>query len=115
MSLKNLAMLVLSTSLVIGAMLTGGCVGEEIEAPVQEAPGQIIEDITPQEAFTLIQNNQDNPDFVILDVRTPKEFAEEYIEDATNMNFYSETFRDELNQLDKNKTYLVYCRSGGRS
>ncbi len=74
-----------------------------------------IEDITPQEAFTLIQNNQSNPDFVIIDVRTVGEFAEEHIENATNINFYSETFRDMLNILDKNKTYLIYCRVGGRS
>lgn len=104
MSLKNLILLVLSVSLVIGVVLTGGCVQE-----------QIIEDITPQEAFTLIQDNQNNPDFVIIDVRTPEEFAEEYIENAINMDYYSKTFRDELNNLDKNKTYLVYCRSGKRS
>jgi len=104
MSLKNLMMLVLSVSLVTAVALTGGCVQV-----------QIIEDITPQEAFTLIQNNQNNPDFVIIDVRTPQEFAEEHIENALNIDYYSETFRDELNKLDKNKTYLVYCRSGGRS
>jgi len=96
MSLKNLMMLVLSVSLVTAVALTGGCVQV-----------QIIEDITPQEAFTLIQNNQNNPDFVIIDVRTPQEFAEEHIENALNIDYYSETFRDELNKLDKNKTYLV--------
>jgi rhodanese-related sulfurtransferase len=48
-------------------------------------------------------------------VRTPDEFAEEHIENATNIDFYSETFRDMLNTLDKNKTYLIYCRSGARS
>ena len=100
-------MLALSVLLVTGVVLTGGC--------AEEAPTQIIEDITPQEAFTLIQNNQNNPDFVIIDVRTPQEFAEGHIEDAINIDFYSETFADELNKLDKNKTYLVYCRSGGRS
>ena len=104
MSLKNLMMWLLSVSLIIGVALAGGCV-----------QAQIIEDITPQEAFTLIQNNQNNPDFVIIDVRTPQEFAEEHIENAINMDYYSETFRDELNNLDKNKTYLVYCRSGKRS
>jgi len=115
MSLKNFMAFLLSISLVTGVMLTGACAGEEIETPVQEAPAQIIKDITPQEASTLIKNNQDNPDFVILDVRTPEEFTEEHIAEAVNLNFYSETFRDELNQLDKNKTYLVYCRIGGRS
>ncbi len=115
MSLKNLMMLVLSVSLVIGVVLTGGCVGNEIEAPTQEAPAQIIENITPPEAFTLIRNNQNNPDFVIIDVRTPEEFADGHIEKAINIDFYAETFRDELDNLDKNQTYLIYCRSGNRS
>ncbi len=106
MSLKNFMVLVLSVSLVIGVVLTGGCVRDETAT---------IEDITPQEAFTLIQDNQNNPDFVIIDVRTQEEFAGEHIENATNIDFYSETFRDMLNTLDKNKTYLIYCRSGGRS
>jgi len=99
--------------LVAGIVLTGGCA--EIATPEQETPTQIIENVTPQEAFTLIQNNQNNPDFVIVDVRTPEEFAEEHIENAINVDFRSEAFRDELNKLDKNKTYLIYCRSGARS
>ncbi len=115
MSLKNLMMLMLSVSLVTGIVLTGGCAISEIETPSQPASTQIIENITPQEAFSLIQDNQNNPDFVIIDVRTPEEFAEEYIENAINLDYYSETFSDELNQMDKNKNYLIYCRSGGRS
>ena len=106
MSLKTFIVLVLSLSLVIGATLTGGCLRNETAT---------IEDISPQEASNLIQDNQNNPDFVIIDVRTPQEFTEEHIENATNIDFYSETFRDMLNNLDKNKTYLIYCRVGGRS
>jgi rhodanese-related sulfurtransferase len=82
---------------------------------IHETPPQIIEDITPEEAFALIQDNQDNPDLVIIDVRTPEEFAEEYIEDAINLDYYSETFQDELDTLARDKTYIIYCRSGGRS
>ena len=108
-------MLVLSVSLVTGVILMGGCIGNETFTSEQETPTQIIEDVTPQEAFTLIQNNENNPDFVIIDVRTPEEFAEGYIENAINIDFYSETFRDELDNLDKNKKYVIYCRSGGRS
>ena len=99
--------LVFLVALVIGVTLTSSCVTATITAT--------IEDISPQEAFTLIQNNQNNPDFVIIDVRTPGEFAGEHIENATNIDFYSEAFRDTLNNLDKNKTYLVYCAVGGRS
>ncbi|MFC2005698.1 rhodanese-like domain-containing protein [Chloroflexota bacterium] len=113
MSLKNFIVLMLSVSLVIGAVLTGGCVGNETTTP--ETPIRIIEDITPQEAFTLIQNNRNNPDFVIIDVRTPEEFGEGHIENAINMDFYSRTFRDEINNLDKSKKYLIYCRSDNRS
>jgi len=106
MRLKNFMVLALSASLVIGVTLMGGCVLDETAT---------IEDITPQEAFTLIQSNQNNPDFVIIDVRTPGEFAGEHLENATNIDFYSEAFRDMLNNLDKNKTYLIYCQVGGRS
>ncbi|CAM2009132.1 rhodanese-like domain-containing protein [Acanthopleuribacter pedis] len=54
-------------------------------------------------------------DGVLLDVRKPNEFQEGHIEGAQNIDFYSETFKDDLDELDRNKTYLVYCRSGGRS
>ena len=113
MNLKNLTALVLSLLLVTNFVLTG-CAGTETVAP-PETPSQIIKDIAPQEAVSLIQNNQNNPDFVILDVRTPEEVAEEYIKDAINIDYYSESFRDELDRLDKNQTYLIYCRSGARS
>ena len=105
MGLKNLIVLTLSVSLIIGVALVAGCVGDQTA---------IIEDITPQEALTLIQDNRSNPDFVIIDVRTREEFAKEHIENAINIVFRSETLRDELNKLDKNKTYLVYCACPGR-
>ena len=83
--------------------------------PPQEPLIQIIENLSPQEAFALIQVNQNNPDFVIIDVRTTEEIAGGYIEDAIFIDYYSDTFMDELNSLDKDKVYLIYCRSGGRS
>ena len=76
---------------------------------------QTLEDIGVQEAFELIQSNQGNPDFVIVDIRTPEEFNEGHIENAVNTDFYSETFREELDKFDKSKTYFIYCRSGNRS
>ena len=106
MGLKNLIVLILSVPLIIGVTLITGCVRDETTT---------IEDITPQEAFALIQNNQNNPDFVIIDVRTREEFSAGHIENAANIDFYAETFSDMLNNLDKNKTYLIYCRSGARS
>jgi len=52
---------------------------------------------------------------VILDVRTPGEFAEGYIEGAQNIDFQTGNFENEIAALDKNVTYAVYCRSGNRS
>ena len=117
-SLKKLVLLALSVALVVVTVLACGCADTEVEAPIQEEPTpttQINEDITLQEAFTLIEENQDNPDFMIIDVRTPGEFAEGYIENAISLDYHSETFRDELDRLDRDKTYLVYCKVGIRS
>ena len=80
-----------------------------------ELPNQIYKDIEVQEAFDLIQRNQGNTAFVIIDVRTPEEFNEGHIENAVNIDFNSETFKEDLDKLDKNKTYFIYCRSGNRS
>ncbi len=66
-------------------------------------------------AVPFIKANVSDPDFVILDVRTQGEFSEGHIENAVNIDFYSEGFRDELNTLDKKNTYLIYCRTGNRS
>ena len=52
----------------------------------------------------------------ILDVRTPEEFDEGYIPNATNIDIYlGQDFLNELEKLDKTKNYYVYCRSGNRS
>lgn len=52
---------------------------------------------------------------VVLDVRTPKEYAEGHIANAKNVDFYQKDFAQQLEKLDKSKTYLVHCAVGGRS
>jgi peptide-methionine (S)-S-oxide reductase len=99
---------ILPILLTVGLALLGGCAYTKNQS-------QVIENVTPEDAFTLIQNSNGNKDFVILDVRTPEEFSEEHIGNAINLNYYSKAFIDNLKELDKHKTYLVYCRSGNRS
>jgi phage shock protein E len=70
--------------------------------------------IEPKEAFELIQSHKDDNNFIILDVRTPDEFAEYHLAQAKNLDFYSPSFKEELEKLDKNKIYLIYCKSGRR-
>jgi rhodanese-related sulfurtransferase len=53
---------------------------------------------------------------VVLDVRTASEIAEGMIPDAEHLDIYSgQDFINGLEKLDKNRTYYVYCKSGGRS
>jgi rhodanese-related sulfurtransferase len=54
-------------------------------------------------------------DLVILDVRTPEEFAEGHLEGAIMIDFYEDDFADQIADLDPDVPYLVYCRSGNRS
>ena len=51
----------------------------------------------------------------MLDVRTKEEFEEGSIEQAINVDFFSDNFLSELKSYNKSKYYLVYCRSGIRS
>jgi rhodanese-related sulfurtransferase len=76
-------------------------------------PGR--KDISVSDAHALIENYRGNPDFVILDVRTPPEYADGHIEGAINIDYEAADFRDRVSKLDKVKTYLVYCRTGARS
>jgi phage shock protein E len=52
---------------------------------------------------------------IILDVRTPAEFAEGAIKGAINIDVNASNFKEKVSTLDKEKSYLIYCRSGMRS
>jgi thioredoxin len=54
-------------------------------------------------------------DEIILDVRTPAEYAGGHIQDAINIDWNNGDFEQKTSSLDKKKTIMVYCLSGGRS
>jgi|WetSurMetagenome_2_1015567.scaffolds.fasta_scaffold364961_2 rhodanese-related sulfurtransferase len=72
-------------------------------------------DIEVSDAYNLIIENESNQAFIILDVRSPGEYSREHIENAMNIDYNSNNFKSEVDKLDKNKKYLVYCHSGQRS
>jgi rhodanese-related sulfurtransferase len=55
------------------------------------------------------------PDVIILDVRTPEEFAGGHIQGALNIDFNSGDFANEITRLNPSENYAIYCRSGSRS
>lgn len=87
---------------------------EQNRDPAQESP-EAMKNIGAPQAYVLIDEQKDNPDFVILDIRTPREYSGGHIENSVNIDYTSGAFSDEVGKLDKSKTYLVYCRSGRRS
>ena len=70
------------------------------------------EQITPVEAKALMDSEEG---YIILDVRTPEEFAERHIEGAVLIPDYEIGEKAESILTDKEQLILVYCRSGRRS
>ena len=74
--------------------------------------------MTSKESLDAISFNQkmlSTDSSLVLDVRTPGEFAEGYINRAVNLDYKADDFENKVDKLNKNKTYFVYCYSGGRS
>ena len=84
-----------------------GATGATVESP---APGAVS--LLPAEQFATAA---DQPGVVLLDVRTPQEFADGHLEGALNVDLNAPDFPEQMAQLDPTVTYAVYCRSGNRS
>lgn len=52
---------------------------------------------------------------IVIDVRTPEEYAAGHLVGAILLDLNSGEFAEMLPSLDPNAEYLVYCRSGNRS
>ena len=68
--------------------------------------------IDSKEAYGLIKADSN---ITILDVRTAKEFADGHVAGAVNIDVNQADFAQKIDELDRSKTYIVYCRSGRRS
>ena len=71
---------------------------------------RVIKTVEIEEIKTEIKKN----DFIILDVRTPEEFAAGHLKNAININYYDKDFAQRVSSLDKRKKVVVYCAVGGR-
>ena len=91
-------------AIVLAVLLLAGCA-----APAEEIS---YRQINMDEAITMMEEESG---YIILDVRTPEEFAEKHIPGAINVA--NETIgTEEIPELpDKDRLIMVYCRSGNRS
>jgi rhodanese-related sulfurtransferase len=72
----------------------------------------VVESVDAHAAAAILEEDQDA---ILLDIRTPAEFAEVRIDGATNIDFSAADFADRLADLDPDGTYVIYCRSGNRT
>jgi phage shock protein E len=102
----------LALVMAMNAVVCGAAKADETAAPSnQSTPKTPVKLIDVAQAEKLIAAKK----VVILDVRTPSEFAAGHIVGATNLDFHGPDFQSRLEHLDKRQTYLVHCAAGGRS
>ncbi len=72
----------------------------------------VIETIEPK-IFAEKLKSCNNP--LLIDVRTPEEFAIEHLDNSNNINWNASDFESRVKNFDKSKPVFVYCKVGGRS
>ena len=117
--MKRIAPLVVIAALAV-ASCGGGDDGADTSNTSDSEPAaeaQVAQEglvlVAPGTAAATIENPPEN--LVILDVRTPEEFAEGHIDGAVMIDFYRDDFAVDLAALDRDVPYVLYCRSGNRS
>lgn len=77
-----------------------------------QVPTQAYKTISPSDFKKGLSTTKN---YILLDVRTPEEFAKGYLTGAININFFDKSFKDKVAQLPLSKPIYVYCAVGGRS
>ena len=99
-------------ALLLTVALTHAVFAEPAKAGIPAPPAPTAKIVSPDEAEALMKSS---PAPVILDVRTPDEFAAGHIPGAKNVDFFSDDFEKQVAALDPAKPVLVHCAAGNRS
>ncbi|MBS7332026.1 rhodanese-like domain-containing protein [Faecalibacter bovis] len=102
--------IVLSIALVGGFLFTSCQTNQVEKVTTTEEIQQIISSLNNVDLVDLT-----DPNNVLIDVRTPEEFAEGHVPGAINLNVKDDNFGKKVSELDSTKNYYIYCRSGVRA
>lgn len=97
----------LATIAITAALLATACGGTDTAVDTR------LESVNATAFAAAVDEGPDG--LVVLDVRTPGEFSEGHISGAVNIDFYEPSFGTDLDRLDKDVPYALYCRTGNRS
>lgn len=93
--------------LAAAALLLSGCsVGPEESG--RPATGQTLD-------VSAFADRVEQDGTIVLDVRTPQEYAGGHLPDAVNIDLAADDFAERIEELEPEATYAVYCRTGSRS
>ena len=97
---------------VIASVVFFGCAqAQQGDKPVINSSATSSKDFQPK-AF---QSEMTGKEVLLIDVRTPAEFADGHLSQAINIDWNGSDFVQKVQQLDKTKPVFVYCAVGGRS
>ncbi len=101
----------------LSALIASGCLsGPALGLGSGEAAGfPPYGPISVEEAAAVIAALLGEPEFVLLDIRTPEEVEAGHLPGAVNLDFRNPDFANELDKLDRDRIYLIYCRTANRT
>lgn len=103
-----------ATLLAVGlALAAAGCGGDDSPPAATTASSSAASDAAPVPVADALARIDDGA--VVVDVRTPEEFAAGHLAGALNIDVQADDFADRVGELDPAASYVVYCASGNRA
>lgn len=71
-----------------------------------------VQNINPKDFVELTKNSND---YIVIDCRTKSEIDQQALDYQIHIDLYDQSTHHIMNELDIDKNYIIYCRSGARS